>query len=418
MIELYRCGNVLGIIPWVPELAPVLTCNRVIQTREMGKVKYTTQVLPLYYPVQGDAYACPGGLLSRVMFWMDQHQIQYKLTDVQDPLPDVDLPEGVTLRPWQPEVLATIVSSRCGVINLPTAGGKTFVIELLCQMYADQKILIVTTSISVLNDIFRRVKAAAPNRKIGMIDATHKAPDNAEIIVCSSGSLHHVESDWPDLMLFDEVHHAAAPELFQALGRFDSCRMFGLSASPEDRADNSDILIEALFGPCHCKVSYQDAMEAGTIVPIQVYMLPVGGTYIDKKNDIARDRHNLWRNSLRNRTIAEAAKAFPNEQVLIMTSTVEHALFIHQLLPGFELVHGGISKERREEFVKLGVMKADDPLTVDKERIKNEMRDGKVQKAISTMTWKEGLKKPFMVVTLCRNSLNCGNISSRQSAAI
>jgi superfamily II DNA or RNA helicase len=309
-------------------------------------------------------------------------------------------------------VLAQVVSTFRSVIDLPTAWGKTFLIELLCKMYT-QRILIVTTRISVLHDIFRRVKAAVPHKRVHMTgDGKRHGPD-AEIIVCSSGSLHHIDGDWPEILLFDEVHHAAAPEVFEELTKFQDCRMLGLSASPEDRADNADLLIEAWFGPCSCRITYQEAVDTGTVVPLAVYMLPVGGTYIPKKNDIARDRHNLWRNNIRNRLIAEAARIFSNEQVMIMTSTVEHALYIKQLLPDFELAHGGISKERRDEFVGLGIMKVDDDLMADKESIKERMRAGTLNKVISTSTFREGVDLPKLSV-LIRADGQGGTIPSIQ----
>ena len=62
---------------------------------------------------------------------------------------------------------------------------------------------------------------------------------------------------------------------------------------------------------------------------------------------MSAERHNSWRNTERNRWIADqaarAAAEFPNEQMLITVKTLEHALILHQMpqLSDWQIIYSG-----------------------------------------------------------------------------
>ena len=68
------------------------------------------------------------------------------------------------------------------------------------------------------------------------------------------------------------------------------------------------------------------------------------------KSEPALMRHGYYRHKERNIRIAQAARAFSTQQVMIVVRTVEHLLFLRQLLPEYSIVHKGIDPERWEQF--------------------------------------------------------------------
>jgi superfamily II DNA or RNA helicase len=414
MVELIQTDSAIYIQPWVNGLDLVLTCKRKVQTIERGKLKYSYENMPLYYKMENSCVTYPG-LFNDVLLFLKFRKEDYVVKDQRSPIPPADIDKILAeLREGQPEVLASIFSSYRGVIVSPCGTGKTFVIEQLCRVYEEQNILIITSRKSVLHDIHRRVEKAIPNSKPALIFAGKSLPTNSKIAVCSSKSLHKIPTDWPHILLFDEVHGSAARKVSQDLVRFSGSRMFGFTASPKGRGDKSEKLIEALFGQPLCTISYEEAVTAKNIVPIVVRMVPVRCAEIERTFPVARERYNIWRNNTRNSAIARVAREYDcSEQVLILVRTVEHALYLRKLLPDYTVVHAGISTADLEGYRKAKLVGMDEDMKIDVTAAKNKFRSGELRKVIVTSCWSEGVDFPNLRV-LIRADASSGEIPSIQ----
>lgn len=397
-VKLILVNNILYVKPWVPDLAVDLTCYRKKTNPNFrtGKFEVSYNQEPLYYIAEdtGITYA---GMFERVKNRLKELDIKYNVDDRQKPLPEYNwnFVKDIEFRTGQEDIIKTILKNHRGVINAPTAIGKTFIIELLCGLYQDLKILIITSRMSVLMDIIKRVSKRNPDKSVCGVYTNNPFYPEADITVCSAKSLNKIDDDWPDLVLFDEVHGAAAPNISSVLSKFTKPRMFGFSASPTGRCDNADIIVETIFGPTICNISYQEAVENETVSPIEVWMLPVEGAEVIRTQPTSKDRWNIWRNRTRNDKIKEAVDYIGEEdQILILVSTVEHAFYLRSMLKDFTVIYGGLTDKQRSKFSSLGICSKDEPLVLDKESIKEEFRDGKLKRVISTFTWKEGVDLP------------------------
>jgi superfamily II DNA or RNA helicase len=414
MINVVLTDSSVLVTPVVSGLAAQLECKRREQTTEQGKLKYSYDIQPLSIVQNGTLITYPG-LSDRVLTYLKDRKLEYKVEDCRSGLPEVDIDRVADcLRETQPEILATIFSSRRGVIVSPPGSGKTFGIEQICKAYPKEKILVITRRQSVLDSIYKRIKAVCTDSLTCIVKALNPPVLNSSIIVCSAKSLHKIPTEWPTLLLFDEVHGSAAGAVSEQLTRFSGCRMFGFTASPTGRSDKAELLIEALFGKEICNVSYEYAKGKGIVVPIRVNMYKVSCAEIVKKFPVAKDRHNIWRNATRNSKIASLAKLYDKEeQVLILVRTVEHALYLRRFLPEYTVVHAGIAKDKLLEFRNDGLIGANEDLSVDKDKARDDFRSGVLRKVIVTDCWSEGVDFPELRV-LIRADAGAGLIPAIQ----
>jgi len=336
----------------------------------------------------------PGGLFSVVANALSELDIEYTVSDKRPPVPTAYIDNVGSLREGQDKALLAIATKKQGIISTPTAFGKSYLIAQLTLMYPQLHILVTTKAKTVVAELYKRVEALDKN--VSRCDGAHGFDEGSDIVVSTTGSLHKIDPDWPDMLLFDEVHEAASDRVRDLLLTFQSCRMFGFSATPEGRGDGADMEVQGLFGDVIYTETYKKSADKGNITPLEVRMVHVYGSDITVQGDIEKARRTYWRNAVRNREIARQASAYPaSTQVLIYVDKVEHVFALKKLLPQYEAVYSSLSKKKYADFIKEGLISEDIPYpyissvnTVDKAQ---EFSSGKIKKAICTSVWSTGV---------------------------
>lgn len=385
--------------PWKEEFAALSTAvARSKQVRwEHGRQNFEDRSvrIPLYTVEGRSAFVLPG-LLDRFLFWFKQQGYEVDFQDKRTPLPEPDLSRMTCkLLPGQDVILSRVLSARQGIVKATTGAGKSFLMTTVCQVYPDQRILIVTNGVDLANSLTERLE----NVVDCSVRRLHRPSDakKAQILVAVRNSLHHVPERWPHMILYDEVHGAAARTAYNNLLAFLYARRLGFSATPFHRADRANLIVEALFGPTLVNLDYRTAQKLQLVSPIEIWTLETSGVPINARRLVDVERYNIWQNRARNALIADIARRIPAEEsVLIFVSTVEHAYYLRQMLPEFEVVHSGISPTLYEELKSRGLLSPDEPPTVDREKIKEEFKSGKCKRVISTFCWKEGVDFPHL----------------------
>ena len=393
-------GNVLLMTPWCPALSKSLSYRRRIRVQEPGRPMRHRYVPTNLFDVQEGVGLTHAGMLPRVIRELTIRGMPYEIEDLRQALPEPEYSRLQPLREMQDQVLAAIVSSHGGIIKAPTAFGKSFIICQLCRIYPQLRILIVSRSQQVVGQLFKRICAAAEDRKVSVCDGAHTFKPESEVVICTARSMHKIPAEWPHLLLFDEVHGAGSEDAVVELARFSSTRRFGFSASPQGRSDNADRHVEALFGKQIVDIPYAMAEDLDLVAGIDVNFVDVDCEIDEKRNEVAKKRWGYWRNQYRNRLIAQATEDFdPTWQRLILVETVEHALALRQLLPEYAVVHAGISEEDWTRFVNWGLVLPEQRLklkSVDTAELRNQFQNGALLRAIVTPTWKEGVDFTYL----------------------
>lgn len=407
-----RSGNLCSIKPWLPSLITDLSFTRMdkidmtkLSPLERRKTKSPFKsVKEKLYKVVDDVGYFPGGVLHRVLTHLQARGIQHTYTDHRDlaglmPAPNFAVVEK--LRADQPETLVKIASELCGTIVCNTGWGKSFLIKQICLMYPTLKIVIISPGRDEITNVYDRLVPTFPLGTVGLIGAGKKDSSDRRIICTTTKSMLYADLRGCDLVLFDEVHAVGYNQVSDALLWVDKARMFGFTASPEGRSDQSEMIIEAYFGPIIAEFEYEDSVAKGTASPIEVHLYEVKGVPTGKKVPHAKKRAAYWRNNIRNLMAAYLASKIPeDEQVLIMVETVEHGMYLKRLLPDFTFVYGKLHHDEYINYVHQGFTKDPELKTKDRDTLKKQFASGELKRVIATGVWKQAVDFPQLSILI------------------
>lgn len=182
---------------------------------------------------------------------------------------------------------AALDQHRSVLVACPTGSGKTEI--ALHLLRARRRALFVTPRRALIEDVLARCERYG----IPAINATdwqrrryathYDWPDSVRVIVGSATAIEDRvraldKADWPTFAVFDEAHHAAAPDrwvkqlniaarLARWLGDVD-CDVLGMTATPVRL--ESDWGFDRVFGRLLVAARYDELRAGGWLVPVQV----------------------------------------------------------------------------------------------------------------------------------------------------
>ena len=410
-VNIRRSGNIIEIDGHaLPVLEPELTYKH----REAGKPgsgnKMQITDRPVFRLEGGKIYALCG-VLTRVIDVLTKLGIAYTYSDLrpadrQQLTPDYEhfklcIP-SLNFRHKQDHVLATLIGKNRGVIKAPTGYGKTFIMLAMAALYPNSNIVIASPAVTLLDSTYRRMLEISPN--VGRVGGGNNDPKR--ITLATYLSILKADIDKCDILIFDEVHKVASDKMSKMVAAISNpVKVFGMSATPYGRSDGANLVTESLIGPLIYELPYDEIADAGIVADIKVAMVEVPRESCDIsssrwKTKPAKLRWCYWRNGERNQRIAEAATTIPKEmgmrddpQTLVLTDTTEHALRLQQLMPGFEVVYAGLTKDRRNKLQELGLLAPGAKLLTPSQRreMLGKFEDGVLRKVIATSTWGTGV---------------------------
>jgi superfamily II DNA or RNA helicase len=320
---------------------------------------------------------------------------------------DMSAFDGFEFRAQQDVAMALIATSDCGIIETNTGWGKSMIVALVCKAYPTLNIVVATRSTQVVSTLYEYLCKTIPG-EVGIVGCGQSRVAGKRVIVSTLKSLPNIAPDNVQLLVVDECHDVGANDAGKAVMQFCWARRFGFSASPI-RNDGSGLMMESLLGPTILKMEYQEAVEAGMVVPMRYMMLTCTGCPpIAKKPDLSEvmlKRMSYWVNRSRNGAIRQfvyALKEVYDGQILIMVSTLEAAIQLHMMLPWFKVAYYG-STDLEDMAVKFPKEKYPN---VDLKQYKMTQKQLDVMRAafgkgtlkwiISTKVFKQGCNFPHL----------------------
>lgn len=354
------------------------------------------------YDVNGNL-VCPRGFAKRLKDEFTASGIKVNVSDLDSDYHsslafNMDferLNKVITLKNRQDDCLAAIMSSRDGLVVAPTGFGKSFMFSAICMAYPNAKIQIVTRRVDVMKRLYSSLSKVIPS--VGMVGSGNHRWSRVTLITADSmHRISHSGEQCADILLYDEAHEAVAASYQSELGKYLKTRKFGFTASPDGRMDGAHFLLEAIFGPRIFEMSYDEAVSAGLVVPINVEWINID--CVNPCGDLTgvpKERWGIWRNDDRNKAIADKAKEFAAEdQVLIMVKSVEHAVYLKQFLGDFKICYDTMDPSDYDRYVKKGLINpvTDPPMTpAIREKMRVDFENGTLKKVISTDVWSTGV---------------------------
>ena len=301
----------------------------------------------------------------------------------------------ITFRPKQEECLQYISRNQCGLINATMGFGKTHLFEAICHLYPKAKVDIVVKPKDVAKRLVRQLSRNIPS--VGMVGGGEKFYGE-RVTVYTSGSAHHTTGE-ADFLLCDEAHMLMADKSAQALASgWRYSRNFGFTGTPKGRMDGADAQLELFFGRQIFYISYEEAVQLGLVVPINVRWLPINLPHNPAADKVGttKMRWGIWRNQDRNAIFAnDIRNNYPdqNTQILVLVATVEHAIMLWQFLPEFSLCYGSLDPERIEMYQRNHFLP--DNFVPTTPEVRDNMREafsaGTLKRVIATDVWATGV---------------------------
>jgi superfamily II DNA or RNA helicase len=412
VIPIVKTGNILLIDSTDPavikEVRSTLTYTHRIAHRgrdaanrkAMGLSPIEFKAVPMYSTDREGRVATAFG------YWNDVarrlQQLGYSFRSVNhDKERDVYKPDYENLesfdckfRASQRELLDKITTRLNGCIDCATGYGKSFIVGVLCALYPRASFDIVCKSVAVLRE---RLHPSLVQMfgDVGMVGGGSNRRGK-RITLYSADSMHKSPAT-SDFLIGDEIHMMATDRLVEGLMRWQNSRNFGLTASMGLRFDNADFMIKGVFGPLIFKYTYEQSVNAGAVVPIEIRWTKVEGP-----NPIAgverqdlKMRYGIWENSLRNQLIADDARRYNDDtQVLITCATVEHVLRLKKLLPEYTVVfREQTDKSKIARWRRAGLWSDEmgDLSLANRSKLAKQFEAGTLKKVICNTVWNVGV---------------------------
>ena len=221
----------------------------------------------------------PSGLLPIVQRMLRNIKHEIRDTRVEPKTRAYDAPSWLVQMDYEPypeqvEAAKRAASLGRGIICMPTGTGKSVVMALLINEL-QVRTLVVVPSVqlkSQLSQVFRSWFGDNPNVRVENID---------------SSALKNLKDF--DCLIIDEAHHVAA-KTYRRLNRTAWAGIyhrFFFTATPFRSKTEENMIFQSVAGEVVYRLTYQDAVAKGRILPVEAY-------YFDVPNTVKVDSNN-WR---------------------------------------------------------------------------------------------------------------------------
>lgn len=278
---------------------------------------------------------------------------------------------GITLYPWQKKAVRVALERGRGVLKVATGGGKTEVMAGIIRCLEDErppKTLVVVPNRNLLMQTKNRLESRL-GYKVGTIGygkweedyVTVAIPDTLSAEKFKEQRIHLMNTC--EVLMLDEAHHAPSDKWSTLVGHCKAWYRFGLSGTPLDRGDGSDLKLMGQTGALLVDISSSLLVSQGKLAKPIVQMLDVKKPKLPKGLEW-EDVYSLGivRNLQFHKLVADTARKYAKEKkhVLILVTRIDHGdalveeltLMSEEMVPAI-FVHGRTEKEDLEAAVKL-----------------------------------------------------------------
>ncbi|MCP4691952.1 MAG: DEAD/DEAH box helicase, partial [Desulfobacterales bacterium] len=337
-----------------------------LENERMGRWnKGVSKELRFYKTAGGDGLRIPRGYIRHLILLCRKLEIPYEIDDRRRTLDPVDFTFNGELKPFQRDAAAKMLAKEFGTLNAPTGSGKT-VIALHLIARRGQPALIIVHTKDLAHQWVDRIGQflGIPSDEVGLIGAGKKSVGREATVALVQTLRKCADEVAPKIgyLIVDECHRTPSRTFTDAVTRFDSRYMLGLSATPW-RRDKLSKLIFWHLGDVHHEVDKEGLMETGDVLRVEVIVKETDfEPYFDPVNDYPRMLSELTSDDDRNRLIAAdvAVEAEKGDSVcLVLSDRKKHCETIQMLLRykhdiQADLLTGDLTtRQRREVLDKL-----------------------------------------------------------------
>lgn len=190
------------------------------------------------------------------------------------------------LREYQLEALKSLVKNIRGIVQIPTGGGKTWIIASIIELAKPdtQILVIVPKSSTLLIQHLKFLSQFFSKDEIGYYYSEGKKP--GRITLTTVNSLKIIPYiDKIDIVLIDECQATPSSTILEVMQLSKNAWIrYGFSATPLGRSDERDYHTYAVLGDIVYKVNYQTLQEQKFLSEMYYYSIHFSTPYVLYKN--------------------------------------------------------------------------------------------------------------------------------------
>lgn len=278
----------------------------------------------------------PTGLLPMVNKWFVDNSYEFERVNLtkrpQSSETRFKLQMDLTPYPYQENLMARLPGAFRGTIAAITGSGKSIMMAMLINKLQLRTLVIVPnlTLKAQLTEVFTKLFGKLASRDLRVEFFGDKVLTDCK--------------DY-DLLIIDEAHHSSCStirDLNKSAWQNIYYRYF-FTGTPFKALEEDQIILKSIIGDVIHEVTYEDALSANTIVPVEAFYVDVPKVPLDN-NDVAWAKvYNkiVVNNRIRNKIIAlfvtalKAAKA----STIILVKEIEHGQILSDMT-GCHFVQG------------------------------------------------------------------------------
>lgn len=199
-------------------------------------------------------------------------------------VPDHLLAADFDLDSHQRICVAALLAAQVGRVKVTVSGGKTEIFlacaAMLRARYPDYKILYLTPTERLVNQVSKRAKEVLPKFKVTQMGGGKK-DGTGDLIVATAAMLHRNLKDLGDwlngfaVVFADECHYAVAPSWMAILDACPATWRFGASDSMKVNSDTGKVDLQGLFGPVLHVVKTSDMINLKRVAIPNIHALRI-----------------------------------------------------------------------------------------------------------------------------------------------
>lgn len=317
------------------------------------------------------------GLYEKVLGFLYSNNIPYEVLGFPEAKGFTQRTGLYELRPYQLDVVNTMLSRRFGIIQSPPRSGKTIMMIAAVDSERLFPAVCFCRSVDLAKQTVAKFNKFLPDVRTGIIgDGSLEIVENGITVATIQSVFSAFDKKYDKekgekleapivekqklkaflpkikMLFYDEAHHLKDKNTSSFV--VDKCVntefKIGLSATPFS-AGESELVVESAIGPVLCNISYSELIKEGFLLPpnIVMYKLP--------KDDNDGNYQAVYKSSvIDNEFLAGLVKKIVNKlisqniSVVVQTEFINHTKVLGKLL-GCEILTGKDSSEKRERII-------------------------------------------------------------------
>ncbi len=200
-----------------------------------------------------------------------------KESDVDKFIQNLNLPAGMEVREYQFRALMEAIISHRRLLISPTASGKSLIIYMIIQWFADVDVLIIVPTVGLVKQMRGDfIEYGMDEEEIQIIMAGESKKITRRITITTWQSAFELPKSWfakYRVMIGDEAHQFKAKSLTKLTGNLTNCPVKIGTTGTLDGSKVNKLVLEGMFGPVVQVETTSNLMESGYVTDLQVRCL-------------------------------------------------------------------------------------------------------------------------------------------------